>query len=800
MLRAEEWFSSAERAGLVDFWQVYDRHYDAVNDVLLAYAERDPEFAPLVAASTPETRRVQQAESRERTKRALHGDWSAYEEGLSVQGAVYAKLGIGYTTWFRLLRVVARELTPRLVEEYAADGARLSDAIGAMHSFFDFAMAAIGESYLAAKQAAIQKGQEELACSQSRFQKLADSGAVSVVVSDKDGRFVDANDRFLTMLGYSRDQLVRGEVRWVGMTPLGWEHADDVARQQLAETGAFQTYEKEFFRKDGSRVPILIGGATIGADQVISVVVDVTKQKELEDVRARSMKLEVENRRIQEATRLKSEFLANMSHELRTPLNAIIGFAELLFDDEVRPDMPQYKEFLGDILTSGRHLLKLINDVLDLSKVEAGKFEFHPDDVDPGMVMSEVIAIVRTAAASKQIRVEHEVDPALGKVFIDASRLKQVLYNYVSNALKFTPDRGRVVMRAKVDGANAFRIEVEDTGVGIAPHDIARLFTEFQQLDAGAAKTHAGTGLGLALTKRLVEAQGGSVGVRSVPGEGSVFHVVLPRRAPKGVSMPVPRVVAGARPGARAILVIEDNENDQNAIVRTLSEAGYAVETASTGAQALAKCRERSFDAITLDLLLPDASGLEVLRALRETPLNRDVPVVVITVVTEIGSVGGFAVHDMFGKPLEGTSLLASLRRAGVSPERTGTVLVIDDDPSSLKLMSATLGQLGYRGTTALRAADGLALAEKSTPLAVILDLMMPEMDGFEFLEQFRKLPQCRRVPVVIWSVKDLSSDEYARLHRSAQGFLQKGRDVGATMVDELRVFLPSAGADAGDA
>src|SRR3989441_883717 len=238
-------------------------------------------------------------------------------------------------------------------------------------------------------------------------------------------------------------------------------------------------------------------------------------------------------RQAEELTRAgayKSQFLANMSHELRTPLNAILGFTQLLHEGEVGPLTDQQRDFLGNVLTSSRHLLRLINDVLDLAKVESGKLDFRPESIDRAQVTGEVGAILRTTASEKQVRVEMAIDPAIGRVVLDPARLKQVLYNYLSNALKFTPAGGVVTVRAVPEGADFFRIEVHDTGDGIQPEELPRLFVEFQQLDAGAAKKHAGTGLGLALTKRIVEAQGGTVGVRSTPGAGSVFHAVLPRR------------------------------------------------------------------------------------------------------------------------------------------------------------------------------------------------------------------------------------------------------------------------------
>jgi signal transduction histidine kinase len=257
---------------------------------------------------------------------------------------------------------------------------------------------------------------------------------------------------------------------------------------------------------------------------------EMGKRAELEeDLHRRYQELQEQGALAREASRLKSEFLANMSHELRTPLNAIIGFCELIHDGKVGPISELQQEYLGDVLTSARHLLDMISDVLDLAKIEAGKLAFRPEPTDVALVTREVGDALGALAATKRIRLTTEIDPALGPVEVDPARLKQVLYNYLSNALKFTPDGGCVAIRARPEGADAFRLEVEDTGIGIRPEDQRRLFVEFQQLDAGLAKAHPGTGLGLALTRRIVEAQSGQVGVRSAPGQGSTFFAVLPR-------------------------------------------------------------------------------------------------------------------------------------------------------------------------------------------------------------------------------------------------------------------------------
>ena len=246
------------------------------------------------------------------------------------------------------------------------------------------------------------------------------------------------------------------------------------------------------------------------------------------DRRGRVAKLHAALAAAEQANRLKSEFLANMSHELRTPLHTIMGFAQLMHQGSVGPISPEHHEYLGDILFSSRHLLQLINDVLDLSKVEAGMMAFHPEPIDLRRIVADVTDALRPMLRDKRMCLAVEIDPTVAHVTLDPARLKQVLYNYLSNALKFTPEDGRVTIRAIPEGSDRFCLEVEDTGIGITPTDIGRLFVAFQQLDAGAAKQYPGTGLGLALTKRLVEAQGGRVGVRSAVAAGTVFSAVLP--------------------------------------------------------------------------------------------------------------------------------------------------------------------------------------------------------------------------------------------------------------------------------
>jgi PAS domain S-box-containing protein len=639
---------------------------------------------------------------------------------------------------------------------------------------------------------------------------LESSTEYSIIAKDLDGTILGWNEGARRTYGYAAEEMVGKQNSRVLHTREDLDSGRvDTALGTALQAGKFEG-EFQRVRKSGEQFMAQVAitrrqdttGKPIG---YLLISKDITEQKVLEEqLRRKNEELEEQYRRVQEANRLKSEFLANMSHELRTPLNAIIGFAEMMYDGRVGTLSPTHQEYMGDILTSGRHLLQLINDVLDLAKVESGKMEFRPERLDLAKVVREVRDVLRTLAAKKRMQVETQVDPDLTDVVADPGKLKQVLYNYLSNALKFTPDEGRVTVRVRPEGPDAFRLEVEDTGIGIRPEDLGRLFMEFQQLDASTAKKYQGTGLGLALTKRIVEAQGGQVGVRSAPGQGSVFSAVLPR---------VQRAVAGSEPspeapprpalrrGAPTVLIIEDDAAERAWLAETLGRAGYGVESAATGAEALAKSQTQGFDAITLDLLLPDMSGWEVLRAIRGTGPNADVPVVVVTMVAEKGTGAGFRIHDFLVKPVQAEELLASLHGAGVPPEARGPVLVVDDDPKALKLAEATLARSGYRPICRQDGEAGLLAAAEDHPAAVVLDLLMPGMDGFQFLERFRASPHGRRTPVIVWTVKDLTPQERGQLQASAQSIVEKSQGGMTSLLEELERHLPQrrGGADPGE-
>ena len=472
--------------------------------------------------------------------------------------------------------------------------------------------------------------------------------------------------------------------------------------------------------------------------RVVGIAADVTAMRTAEEARQQAVWLEAENRRAQESNRLKSQFLANMSHELRTPLNAVIGFSELLTVGAIPLDSPRYSAALRHISTSGHHLLRMINDVLDLSKIEAGKLDFWPEALDLPSLVDEVMSTVAVLAEERQLRLTSTLAPGLHDLHLDPSRLKQVLLNYLSNAIKFTQPGGRIEVRATVEGPHHWRLEVRDSGIGIPAADLGRLFVDFQQLDGSLTKRHQGTGLGLSVTRRLVEAQDGHVGVTSTLGEGSCFYAVLPRRMSRlpDPEQPLPPSRVGLPLAARA----------------PASGAGLTAGL-STG---LAPTAPPSADASA-----PPAAG-EVLSLSRV----RHYPGPVLAPAT-------LAVN---------ATVRPSAADVGAAVERSGsgfTVLVVDDGASARNLMCAALESVGVDAFAVDSGNQAMQWLARQPVSALVLDLMMPGMDGFEVLRRLRADPALAALPVLVWTALALTPAELAQLEGAAQGIISKG-EVGS--------------------
>jgi signal transduction histidine kinase/CheY-like chemotaxis protein len=484
------------------------------------------------------------------------------------------------------------------------------------------------------------------------------------------------------------------------------------------------------------------------------------------------------------ASQAKSDFLASMSHELRTPLNAIIGIAELLRDDAEDLGQSDLLEPLERIHGAGNHLLKLINGILDLSKVEAGKMDVFVEEFDVAAMLAEVEAVVRPLMAKNANMLEVRCAPDVGTMRSDQTKLRQNLFNLVSNAAKFTK-QGRITLDVRrspgKDDGEWLEFRVSDTGIGMTPAQIAKLFQAFGQADASTTRNYGGTGLGLAITRHFCRMLGGDVTVESEHGRGSTFTLTLPADHDERVGLRVegaaPGVVVAGIPAGRAgtVLVIDDEQAVHALLERELAGKGYRVVHAAGGREGLRLAREARPDAITLDVIMPEFDGWAVLRELKADPELREIPVVLVTILgdREMGYALGAA--DYLIKPIDTGALLRVLGRFRTAEGRA-EVLVVDDDAATRDVLRRTLAREGWTVAEAQDGYEALALLERSTPppAVVVLDLIMPGMDGFQVLEAIRRSEAWRGVPVVVVTAKDLTRDELVWLRTNAEEVFQK--------------------------
>jgi signal transduction histidine kinase/CheY-like chemotaxis protein len=477
---------------------------------------------------------------------------------------------------------------------------------------------------------------------------------------------------------------------------------------------------------------------------------------------------------LQAASRAKSDFLASMSHELRTPLSAIIGFSDLMRTEPHDGDSVTVPgEWVEHIHRSGQHLLGLINDVLDLAKVEAGRLDLSIERIDLALAVTESVAGLRPLADRKQITVEATIPPIV--IEVDRGRFRQIVYNLLSNAIKYTPVGGRIGIEA-VRANDEVRLSVIDTGVGIAAEDISAVFEEFRQV--GDPNTRqAGTGLGLALTKRLVEAHGGRIELVSALGEGSRFTVILDAVTPADEPLeasPLP-VDVPSRTGRPDVLVIEDEPSGVRLLRTYLEGDGYEVRIASDGERGLEEARRLPPSAIVLDVLLPGMDGWDVLRNLKSDDALRDIPVIIVTVVDEREIGLALGAVDYLVKPVERSGLLEVVGRYATATTSPLRILAIDDDPAALEMIDAALRPAGYDIVTANGGREGVTLAQTVPIDFVICDILMPDLDGFGVVAELRADPRTHDLPILVLTHHELTGAEKTRLNGEILGVVAKG-------------------------
>ena len=503
----------------------------------------------------------------------------------------------------------------------------------------------------------------------------------------------------------------------------------------------------------------------------------------IRDLTLKSEELARANEDLIRMHKTKSDFLAKMSHELRTPLNSIIGFSDLVLSGSFGQITDKQKDALGRVVRNAKNLLQLINDILDLSKIEADRMTLKLAPVNLKVLVGSAIGNLEFKALEKKISLKAEVDPEIPTLQADEVRLMQILNNLLSNAVKFTHEGG-VTLTAKPVGKAGVTISVRDTGIGMSTKDLANLFTEFYQADTSLTRKYEGTGLGLAITKRLVEAMGGTITVQSRAGEGSAFTVTLPLVAAGAeadtVSLPpVPKPAKDARTpvlqGKRKVLVIDDDPDIHTLIAENLKETGSEFLRALDGEEGLKLAREARPDLILLDIRMPNKDGWEVLHDLKANTITAGIPVVIMSSVDNTSLGFSLGAADYLVKPVQRDGLFQALARLSIGPG-SGYILVVDDDHESATVVKEALEIKDFTVAVAYNGKQALQAVKQQIPRLIVLDLMMPVMDGFETLAQLRSEPATKDIPVVILTAKDLTQRERAALDGKIQALFQKGQ------------------------
>jgi PAS domain S-box-containing protein len=554
-------------------------------------------------------------------------------------------------------------------------------------------------------------------------------------------------------------------------------------------------------RRDGVRITvdsrhILVRGMDGTPAAVLETNRDITLRKEAEEavgalntkLAAANKELELRNREVERANRMKSEFLASMSHELRTPLNAIIGFSDLLAEQIAGALSAKQQRFVGHIQQGARHLLALINDILDLSKVEAGRLELNRENVSVAVVLADVLTSIRPVAAAKSIVVHSSIGPDV-TVLADRIRFKQILFNLLSNAVKFTPDGGKIWVEA-VERRGRLTVSVSDTGLGIPVEEQELIFDAFHQAGATTKGIKEGTGLGLAITKRLVEEHGGRIWVESEPGKGARLSFTMPAGRASAEALASDADAGGEMGPPRdrpLVLVVDDEAPARELLASWLEPEGYQLITAGSSAEALAKAAEHVPDAITLNMLTPGKGGWDTLYALKKTPVTATIPVIVVTVVDEpkVGLALGAA--EYLVKPVDKDVLLETVRRfIGPGSNGPAKVLVVDDEAGARDLLKEMLESDGYIPVLAANGKEALEALAQISVSAILLDLIMPEMDGFELLLHLKEDTGLRNIPVLVLTAKDLTDHEIEMLRHETIGLFQKNREWKKQLLADL--------------
>jgi PAS domain S-box-containing protein len=621
---------------------------------------------------------------------------------------------------------------------------------------------------------------------------------MSIIATNLEGEVQLFNRGAETLLGYTSDEVVGCRTLLDFLLP---EEIASHAAELAAEIGAsvppetlFAEYVKRglisarewsFRRKDGTRFPVSLSVTPLkGGDGslagYLAAAMDITERKWAEE-EAHRAKLAAEA-----ANQAKSSFLANMSHELRTPLNAIIGYSEMLQEemedlgqDDLIPD-------LGKIHSAGRHLLTLINDVLDISKIEAGRMDLFVENFDIVQMVADVVSTIHPLVEKNGNRLVVDCPDDIGTMTADLTKVRQTLFNLLSNASKFT-HAGTITLTSRRDGA-WITFAASDTGIGMSPEEVGKLFQAFQQADASTTRKFGGTGLGLAISRTFCRMMGGDITVVSQPGVGTTFTVRLPAAVidPKAMRSPMEAETAADQP---LVLVIDDDAVARDLLGRFLAENGFRARFAADGPLGLEMARTLKPAAITLDVMMPGMDGWSVLTALKTDTETAAIPVIMVSVVENQALGYALGAHHFMSKPIDRDQLAEVLSRfKDRGPiER---ILVVEDDHTNREMLRRMLAKEGWSVVEAANGRIALDRVAESLPDLILLDLMMPEMDGFEFVSELRRHPAWYTIPVVVLTAKDINQEDRDRLAGCVQKVLQKGAADKETLLTELKRLI----------
>jgi PAS domain S-box-containing protein len=675
----------------------------------------------------------------------------------------------------------------------------------------------------------LKRRREALHESVARMRTILDTAAEGIVTFDEHGTVEGFNQAAEQIFGYRASEMTGAKVARLMDVPerpdepeAGLTDSIRIVRKVIRTSG-----EVAGRRKDGSTFPMEVSFSEVplgGRKLVTGIFRDITERKSAEEeirrmneelegrVRLRTLELEDAKAKLElalegavQASQSKDAFLASMSHELRTPLNAILGFAEMLMENA---DEEGYAEIVPDlkkIHLAGKHLLDLINDILDLAKIESGTMKLDLTEFAPGELVEKVRTLAAPLAKQNGNELVFEAGGELGRMRADEKRVRQILLNLLSNACKFT-DKGRITLRAARDqseGGDWVVFTVSDTGIGMSGEQMQKLFQPFYQVDSSTTRKRGGTGLGLAITRNFCEMMGGSVRVDSEPGKGSTFTVrlpaaVTPRKedAPRPVPVsrefrvegrPVPRPADGLR---ELVLVIDDDANVRELVERFLRKEGLQVRTAATGEEGLRLAKELRPATITLDVMMPGIDGWALLAALKTDEATAEIPVIMLTIVDNHQRGYALGAADYLTKPIDWPRLGAVLRKFSRASS-AAPVLVVEDDPISRDLICRLLAREGRSAVTAENGRVALQrLAEGVRPALILLDLMMPELDGFQFLEEFRRHAEYGTIPIVVVTAKELTEADRRRLNGSVTQILGKGAMSQERLLEQLRQYV----------